>query len=66
VESFQQLELFPLPKPLPKKRRKPQISSVPGVSVKDPFRYRVMVGDRILGEYLAIDEALQLAGGGES
>lgn len=55
-ESCQQLELFPLLK----KRQKPQISSVPGVSPKDPKRYRVKLGDEILGDKLTLDEALHL------
>lgn len=54
---YQQLELFPLPK----KRQKPQISSIPGVSPKERDRYRVMIGDRILGDKLTLDEALKLA-----
>lgn len=56
-ESFHQLELFPLPQ----KRRKPQISSIPGVSARERDRYRVMVGGRILGDHLSAPEALKLA-----
>ena len=30
--------------------QKPQISSIPGISPKEPHRYRVMLGDGILGD----------------
>jgi hypothetical protein len=45
-------------------RQKPQISSIPGVSPKQRDRYRVVMGDRILGDRLTLDEALKLAQGG--
>jgi len=48
-----------------KKQQKPQISSISGISPKQRNRYRVMVGEQILGERLTIDEALKLAKGGE-
>ena len=60
-----QLELFPLPKALPKKRHKPQISSVPGAHPLERNRYRVMVGGEILGDRLTLDEALVIAKRGE-
>jgi hypothetical protein len=41
--------------------RKPQISSVPGILLKERNRYRVMLGDEILGDNLAIDQAIALA-----
>jgi hypothetical protein len=44
--------------------RKPQISSVPEISPRERNRYRVLLGDRILGDRLTIDEALKLAKGG--
>ncbi len=52
-----QLELFQLPQ----KRQKPQISSVPGVSAKDPYRYRVMVGGKAIASELTADAAVTLA-----
>jgi hypothetical protein len=42
-------------------RQKAQIKSSPGVSAKQRDRYRVMVGTRVLGDFLNIDEALLLA-----
>lgn len=59
---WRQLELFPLPQ----KRQKPQIVSVPGTSIRERDRYRVMVGDRILGDRLTLDEALNSVKRGES
>lgn len=52
-----QLSLFPEPE-IP---RKAQISSIPGVSLKERNRYRVVIGDAILGDKLTLDEALKLA-----
>lgn len=49
-----------------KKRQKAQISSIAGLPITHPNRYRVKLGDEILGEYLAIDEALSLAKTGSS
>lgn len=46
---------------LSKKSPKPQIASIAGLPITHPNRYRVMLGNQILGEYLAIDEALLLA-----
>lgn len=56
-QFFQQLELFSLHP----KRQKAQISSIPGASPKNRHRYRVTLGDRILGDRLTLDEALELA-----
>jgi hypothetical protein len=57
-----------LPSELPEihgaKPRKPQISSIPGASIKEKNRYRVLLGDQILGDHLTLDEALKLAKGG--
>jgi hypothetical protein len=41
--------------------RKPQISSIPGISPKERNRYQVKVGSETLGTHLSIDEALLLA-----
>ncbi len=43
---------------------KPQILSIPGISPKER-RYRVVLGDRILGDRLSLDEALRLSQGGK-
>lgn len=40
---------------------KPQIQSCPGVPMRQRARYRVVLGDEILGERLTIDQALALA-----
>jgi hypothetical protein len=40
---------------------KPQILSIPGVFPKQRDRYRVVLGDRILGARLTLDEAIALA-----
>jgi hypothetical protein len=47
-----------------KKRRKPQISCIPGISLTSQRKYQVKVGDRILGDKLTLQEALELAKGG--
>jgi hypothetical protein len=47
--------------PSKKKRQKPQISSSPGVSPRDRHRYRVTLGEEILGDRLTITETLKLA-----
>jgi hypothetical protein len=52
---WRQLELFPL-----SRSGKPQIKSVPGASVKERDRYRVMLGDKILRDKLTLDEALRV------
>jgi len=44
--------------------QKPQISSLPGAHPRERHRYRVMVGDGILGDRLTLDEALKLVRGG--
>jgi hypothetical protein len=59
-ESFQQLELFPLPKPLSKQHQKPQVSSVPGIPATTRRRYRVTIGDRVVASHLDIDDALEV------
>ena len=51
--------------PILGKRHKPQISSILGVSPRERDRYRVVLGDRILGDRLNLDEALKLAKGGK-
>jgi hypothetical protein len=43
--------------------QKPQITSIPGVSVRERNRYRVVLGDAILGDFLTIEQALELVGG---
>jgi hypothetical protein len=43
--------------------QKAQIQSVPGISAKEPHRYRVKLGEKILGDRLTAHEALKLAGG---
>ena len=58
---WRQLELFPLPN----KRRKPQISSIPGASPKQRNRYRVILEERILADNLTISEALDIVKRGE-
>jgi len=45
-------------------QHKPQISSIPGISPKQRDRYRVMVGNEILGNRLTLDKAIALAKGG--
>ena len=52
-----QLELF-APQCI---RHKRQITSIPGISPKERHRYRVLMGDRILGDRLTLDEAIALA-----
>jgi hypothetical protein len=42
-------------------RHKPQVESIPGISVKERDRYRVVLGHRILGDRLTLDEAVILA-----
>ena len=42
-------------------RYTPQICSIPGISVKRRDRYRVTVENRILGDFLNIDEAIALS-----
>ena len=43
--------------------KKPQISSVPGISPRERHRYRVTLGSEVLGERLILDQALELAKG---
>jgi hypothetical protein len=47
-------------------RNKPQIVSIPGISPKERHRYRVLLGDKVLGDFLSLDEAIALANGGAS
>lgn len=60
--NWRQLELFPLSG----KPQKPQISSVPGTSVKQRNRYRVLLGEKVLGDRLTLNEALKVAKRGGS
>ena len=58
-----QLELFTLAN----KSQKPQISSIPGIPPREQHRYQVKLGNAVLGNFLTIDQALELAKqGGES
>lgn len=56
-QTAKQLELFNLTG----NRLKPQIASIPGVSLKDRNRYRVVLKGEILGDRLTIDQAIALA-----
>jgi hypothetical protein len=56
-----QLDLFPL-----LREQKPQIASIPGISPKGRNRYRVIAGERILGDKLSLDQAVKLAKRGEA
>jgi len=40
---------------------KPQISTIPGISVKQRDRYQVVLNDVVLGDRLTLDEAIALA-----
>ena len=53
------LELFDLPRP---KRLKPQIASIPGIPLKEKYRYRVTLGHQVLGDKLSFEQAAELAG----
>jgi hypothetical protein len=64
-QSPQQLELFAAPDTGLCLKVKPQIPSIPGISPKERRRYRVKLGDKVLGDRLTLDEALQLAKQGE-
>jgi hypothetical protein len=44
--------------------QKPQVESIPGISVKQRDRYRVIFHDQVLGDRLTLDEAVILAKGG--
>lgn len=48
------------------KKQKPQISIIPGISPRERNRYRVLLGDQVLGNQLNIDQAIALAKGGEA
>jgi hypothetical protein len=41
--------------------RKPQISSIPGISPRERNRYRVTLGDKVIGDRLDLDEAIKVA-----
>lgn len=49
------------PPPLLKKREKPQVSGIPGIPPRERHRYRVTLGEEILGDRLTLDEAVTLA-----
>lgn len=53
-----------LPLALDRNQQKPQISSIPETSPKQRNRYRVMLGDVVLGDFLTIDQAINLAAKG--
>ncbi len=61
-----QLELFAAPDTGLCLKVKPQISSIPEISPKERRRYRVKLGDKILGDRLTLDEALKIAKRGQS
>lgn len=42
---------------------KPQIASIPGISIREKNRYRIVIGDVILDDYLSLEQALELLGG---
>lgn len=54
-EAPQQAKLF---------QQKPQISHISGAHPRERHRYRVMLGNEVLGDRLTIDEALKLAAKG--
>ena len=60
-----QLNLWESPQnPVPEAqlfRRKPQVSSIPGIPLKERHRYRVTSGGEVLGDFLSLDEAIELA-----
>ena len=43
--------------------KKPQIVSIPGASVKEKNRYRVVLAGEVFGDCLTIEQALKIAGG---
>ena len=43
-------------------KEKPQIKSIPGIGAKEKHRYRVILGGRILGDKLSLEQALAAAG----
>ena len=66
-EAPQQLSLF---RPSdntalsPLSDKKPQIKSIPGISIKEKNRYRIILGGKVLGDKLSLEEALAAAGMG--
>jgi len=55
-----------LPLALGRSQEKPQISSIPGTHQRERHRYRVMLGDELLGDFLTVDQALTLVERGAS
>lgn len=43
-------------------KRKPQIISIPGIPLKEKYRYRVTLGHQVLGDKLSFEQAAELAG----
>lgn len=43
-------------------KQKPQIISIPGIPLKEKYRYRVTLGHEILGDKLSLEQAAELAG----
>ena len=43
-------------------KRKAQIISIPGIPLKEKYRYRVTLGHEILGDKLSFEQAAELAG----
>ncbi|NER48434.1 MAG: hypothetical protein F6J92_17365 [Symploca sp. SIO1A3] len=43
-------------------KQKPQIISIPGIPLKEKYRYRVTLGHEILGDKLSFEQAAELAG----
>ena len=60
-----QLNLWESPQnPVPEAqlfRHKPQVSSIPGIPLKERHRYRVTSEGEVLGDFLSLDEATELA-----
>ena len=65
-ESGGSQDFFQLSLPIAslQEQQKPQISSIPEIPPKQRDRYRVMLGDLVLGDRVTLDEALKLAKGG--
>lgn len=43
-------------------KQKPQIISIPGIPLKEKYRYRVTLGHQVLGDKLSLEQAAELAG----
>jgi hypothetical protein len=52
---------LPLPLALDRNQQKFQISSIPGIPPKQRDRYRLLLGNQVLGDRLTLDEAIALA-----